>query len=196
MYNEDFLYLRHIWMPINVLLSHSLCGTQTSTVFLYCGIFMFTQVQDLTLFFALVWSHFMKAAFVSDKDEYDIIIVRNILRIYKLTYSSMFIELVCTVICVAEAACTVCQCGVMRGFPHTYPRLSASGDFVMSSPQALPLTAPVHSIFLEVRQLQQLLTGQTEWRVHHQAGLLTQSEHRGLLFKILVISKNWTNYSM
>lgn len=52
----------------------------------------------------------------------------------------------------------------------THPWLPASGAFVMSPGWTLTLPPPTGSSFLlEVRQLQQLSTGQAERRVHHQA---------------------------
>lgn len=58
---------------------------------------------------------------------------------------------------------------------HTHPCRPASGTLVMSPPWALAVPPPADAaVFLEVRELQQLLTGQTEGRVHHQARLLTQ----------------------
>lgn len=46
----------------------------------------------------------------------------------------------------------------------------------MASPCPLALTPPVGSYFLlEIRQLKQLLAGQPERGVHHQAGLLKEA---------------------
>lgn len=81
---------------------------------------------------------------------------------------------------------------------HAHPRLPASGAFVMSPRWALTLTTPTGSSFLlEVRKLQQLFTGQTETRVHHQAWLLTQKwydvvhlEHVSGLSKTLMQNQN------
>lgn len=52
-----------------------------------------------------------------------------------------------------------------------YPRLPAPGASVMSPSRTLPVGA---SFVLKVRQLQHLLAGQPEGRVHQQARLMTQ----------------------
>lgn len=58
---------------------------------------------------------------------------------------------------------------------YTHPCLSTSGASVMSSPWSLTIAPPVDSSFLlEVRQLQQLFTGQPKRGVHHQTRLFTQ----------------------